>query len=126
MVIAVRPKFGELQRCTRRPRNSDEMERQGWHFISERCIWDADQRELITKSIPALSQFWPGSIWESSDRWLKANVRYYVDHGRVIIGGLKVADGSYTEPLTQDELDALPQVLRPTVKGRSEYFVKTQ
>jgi hypothetical protein len=40
---------GELLRLRQRPKFSNWMVREHWYFIPENRVWDADERELISK-----------------------------------------------------------------------------
>jgi hypothetical protein len=75
-VIPPQPAEGDLKRLRRRPAGAGRMALNGWSFLTENEVWDADGREAIARAT-GLAAITPTAWFHESDQWFKAFARAY-------------------------------------------------
>ena len=82
LVVAPQPEEGDLRRVRRKPAGAEKMVLQGWHFLAENRLWDADDREAIARAT-GLYAITPAGWMHESDDWFKAFARAYSGSGNL-------------------------------------------
>ena len=96
---------------------------EGWRFISETPIWDADDREVIARAT-GLYSLTPSGWISASDAWFKAFALAYV-HSRDLDVALKRCAGvdvPFSRMLTPEERDELRRSAREGLEKCREAF----
>lgn len=71
---------GDLVRIGRRPPPAHWMVREGYLFIPENRLWDADEREWISRAI-GLHSILPSAWATGCDKWWKRAAQTFLDGG---------------------------------------------